>query len=218
MATGAEMSFAAAVERRVSVRRFLSDPVPRVDVERMVELAARAASVRNAQMWRFIAIEDRDLLAKMREAVVERFEELTTWPAPADRQRQLLAARTHALHFADAPLCVAVLALPFASPMDELLDLACVSRKEHDRLRQRPDLQSVGAAVQLLITSAYAMGYGACWMCAPIVGAERLEALLSVKPPAQLAALVPIGRPAGTPKAARRLPLNRVLSFRRRVR
>jgi nitroreductase len=214
MPTGAEMSFAAAVERRVSVRRFRSDPVPRADVERMVELATRAASAGNGQMWRFIAIRDRNLLARMREAVVERFEELTTWPALADRWRQLMAARAHALFFAEAPLCIAVLALPYASRMDELLDLACVSREEHDRLRQRPDLQSVGAAVQLLITSAYATGYGACWMCAPVVAAQRLETLLRVKPPARLAALVPIGRPDGTPKASPRLPLSRVLSFR----
>ena len=41
------------------------------------------------------------------------------------------------------------------------------ARDERDRLRARPDLQSLGAAVQLLCTAAHAMGYGSCWMTAP---------------------------------------------------
>jgi len=86
-------------------------------------------------------------------------------------------------------------------------DLAGVSREEHDRLRGRPDLESVGAAVQLLTNAAHAMGYGACWMRAPIVAAERLEKTLDVKPPAKLVALVPIGRPSGAARRSRRLPL-----------
>lgn len=58
------------------------------------------------------------------------------------------------------------------------------------------------------------MGYGACWMCAPIVAGERLEELLEVTPPARLVALVPIGRPAGALLAHKLLPLEQVLSLR----
>jgi len=206
--------FEAIVRGRRSVRSFLDEEVPRTAIEEMVRLATCAASPRNAQMWRFIAVQDRALIAAMQAAVNERFEELAGWPALAGQRRKLAAARAHALFFANAPVCVAVLALPFASQMDELLDLAEVSREEHDRLRGRPDLQSVGAAVQLLTTAAHAMGYGACWMCAPVVAAERLEKLLEVAPPARLVALVPIGRPAGAAKSAKRLPLEDVLSFR----
>jgi hypothetical protein len=58
------------------------------------------------------------------------------------------------------------------------------------------------------------MGYAARWTCAPIVGGERLEELLGVEPPARLVALVPIGRPAKVLAAHKRLPLEKVLSFR----
>ena len=69
------------------------------------------------------------------------------------------------------------------------MELAGVSREEHDRLCARPELQSAGAAVQLLSNSAHAMGYAACWTCAPIVAGERLGELLEVTPPARLVAL-----------------------------
>ena len=209
-----QMSFAEAVEGRRSVRRYRPDPVPRADVERMVALASRAASAGNAQMWRFIAVQDREVLQAMKHAVDERFDEMKAWPELAEEGKEVRAARAYATFFAEAPLCVAVMCLPYSSRMDHMLQLRGLSRVECDRLRQRPDLQSVGAAVQLLITAAHSLGYGGCWMSAPVVAAEGLERVLGVEPPAQLVALVPSGRPAGAPKRSRRQPLDEILSFR----
>jgi nitroreductase len=94
------------------------------------------------------------------------------------------------------------------------MELAGMTKEEHDQLCVRPELQSAGAAVQLLATSAHSLGYGACWTCAPIIARERLEALLGVEPPARLVALVAVGRAAEQPAPSRRLPLEQVLSFR----
>jgi len=208
------VSFAAAVEGRASVRRFLPEPVPRADVERMVALATRAASAGNAQNWRFVAVEDEDDRHGMRAAVERRLDEMAAWPETAELRAELRAVRGYSLFFADAPLVIAVCALPYESRIDRLLLARGLPSAERDRLRQRPDIQSVGAAVQLLITAAHALGYGACWMSAPVVAYEELERLLEVEPPAQLVALVPIGRPTGSPAPRRRLPLGEVLRFR----
>jgi len=207
-------AFEAVVRDPCHVRRFLDDEVPRADVEHMVGLATCAASACDSQAWRFIAIRDRALIGAMQTAVLERFEELALRPGLALQEHKRLVARQQALMFAKAPLCVAVLALPSTSPIEELMELAGISREEHDRICARPELQSAGAAVQLLSTAAHAMGYAACWTCAPIVAGERLEELLGVEPPARLVALVPIGRPAELPAAHKRLPLEQALSFR----
>jgi nitroreductase len=81
-------------------------------------------------------------------------------------------------------------------------------------MRQRPDLQSIGAAVQLLCTAAHALGYGTCWMTAPVLGAPAIERLLGVEPPARLVAVVPVGRPAGDVRPSSRRPVEDVLEFR----
>ena len=206
--------YEAVVRDACHVRRFEQEPVPRADVEHMVALASCAASPCSSQAWRLIAVQDPELLADMRDAVMERFEELALRPQLALKQQKRAAALKQALLFAKAPLCIAVLALPPTSPMEELMESAGVSREEHDRLCARPELQSAGAAVQLLSTSAHAMGYAACWTCAPIVAGERLGELLGVAPPARLVALVAIGLPAELPTAQKRLPLEQVLSFR----
>lgn len=210
----AEIGFAAAVEGRASVRRYRPDPVPRTDVERMVGLATRAASAGNAQSWRFVAVEDQATRARMRGAVQAKLDEMAAWPEAVDLQSELHAVSGYATFFGDAPLVVAVFALPYVSRVDRVLAARGLSGSERDRLRQRPEIQSVGAAVQLLITAAHALGYGACWMSAPVIACDEIERLLDVEPPARLVALVPIGRPAQRPAPRRRLPLSRVLRYR----
>lgn len=207
-------AFEKAVREPCRISHFLDEEVPRADVEQMVGLATCAVSACNSQAWRFIAVQDRDLLAAMQAAVLACFEALAAQPGLALHEHERVVARQQALQFAKAPLCMAVLALPFVSPMEELLELAGVDRDELDRVCVRPDLQSVGAAVQLLATSAHTMGYGACWTCAPVIAGERLEGILGVESPARLVALVAIGRPAGALSGPRRPPLERILTFR----
>ena len=205
--------FEAVVRDPCHVRRFQQVHVPRPDIEHMVALASCAASPCTSQPWRLIAVQDHGLLAAMQAAVKECFEELALRPQLALHAQLRAAAIKQALFFAKAPLCIAVLTLPPISPMDAM-ELAGMSREERERLCARPELQSAGAAVQALTTSAHAMGYAACWTCAPIVASERLEELLEVPPLARLVALVAIGHPAELPTAQKRLPVDRLLSFR----
>jgi nitroreductase len=210
----AAVSLAAAVRGRASVRRYLPDPVPRDDVTAMVDLAVHAANAGNAQMWRFVAVDDELTQVAMREAVDDAIDEMAAWPELAGWEKEIKALRVYATFFVDAPLTVAVCALPYVSRADEMLAARGVAPEERDRLRQRPDMQSIGAAVQLLCTAAHALGYGACWMTAPVLAAEAIERILGVEPPARLAALVPIGRPAGDVRPSSRRPVEDVLEFR----
>ncbi len=198
------------------MRRYLPDPVPREDVTAMVGLAVRAANAGNAQMWRFVAVEDELTQVAMRQAVDEAVDVMAAWPevAGAVTEKQVKAFRVYSTFFAEAPLTIAVFALPYESVADTMLAARGVGLEEHDRLRERPDLQSIGAAVQLLCTAAHALGYGTCWMTAPVLAAEAIERLLGVEPPARLVALVPVGRPAGEVRPSSRRPVEDVLEFR----
>jgi len=109
---------------------------------------------------------------------------------------------------------MAVFGLPYLARADEMLLARGLGVEERDRLRARPDLQSIGAAVQLFCTAAHAMGYGSCWMTAPVLAAPAIEELLGVEPPAKLVAVVPVGRPAGAVRPTSRRPAVEVLEFR----
>jgi nitroreductase len=204
----------AAVSGRTSVRRFRPDPVPRDDVRAMVDLAVRAANAGNAQMWRFVAVRDAALRAGMRVAVDEALDEAAAWPELRDMAADIKQLRAFSTFFADAPLVMAVCALPYTSRGDVMLDRRGLGRAEHDRLRARPDLQSIGAALQLLCTAAHALGYGSCWMTAPVLAAPAIERLLGIEPPAKLVAVVPIGVPLNDHGPTAREPVEDVLEFR----
>jgi nitroreductase len=205
---------AETVHGRASVRRYLPDPVPREHVTAMVGLAVRAANAGNAQMWRFVAVDDPATRVALRGAVDDALDAMAAWPELAAMTKEIKALRACATFFADAPLVMAVFALPYVSRADEMLEARGVNREEHDCLRARPDLQSIGAAVQLFCTAAYALGYGVCWMTAPVLAAPAIETLLGAEPAARLAAIVPVGRPAGAVTPTPRLPMTDILEFR----
>ncbi|MBB3661552.1 nitroreductase [Prauserella sediminis] len=74
-----------ALMGRPSRRFFTAEPVPREDVERMVDLARRTGSARNRQPWRFVAV------------------------TAADVRRQLAGCGAYAGHLAGAPLVIVLL-------------------------------------------------------------------------------------------------------------
>jgi nitroreductase len=205
---------ADAIHGRTSVRKYTREPVPREDVEAMVALAVRAANAGNAQSWRFVAVEDAATRAAMKDAVDAAIDVMAAWPEAEGLEQELKSYRTYATFFGEAPLVMAVLGMPYRSMADVLLERHEVPREERDRLRQRPDIQSIGAALQLLCTAAHALGYGSCWMTAPVLAAPAIEGLLGVEPPARLIAVVPIGRPRSATRPTSRLPLEDVLEFR----
>ncbi|MFD1692157.1 nitroreductase family protein [Azotobacter chroococcum] len=67
------MQVADAIRSRKSVRRFRPDPVPRAQVERILELAAQAPSGANTQPWKVRALAGaaRDALCRAVSAAAE---------------------------------------------------------------------------------------------------------------------------------------------------
>jgi len=64
------MTLFEALEKRVSVRRFRSDPVPRQDVEKILRFAQLAPNSGNQQACRFLVVDDRKILAGLRQECV----------------------------------------------------------------------------------------------------------------------------------------------------
>ncbi|MGE5553418.1 MAG: nitroreductase family protein [Betaproteobacteria bacterium] len=202
--------FYDVVAGRRSVRRFKPDPVPEAEVREIVRLATLAPSASNRQMWRFVAVADPKLKAAMREAVERAMDELAE---AAPGVKGVAGMKSWGLFFADAPVVIAVFGEEYRSRTDEALKARGLAAAEIDRLRARPDIQSIGAAIQTLMLAAQAKGYGTCWMCAPVLAAREIERLLGVEERWRLMALVPLGVPAEQPKMPARKPLEEVYTY-----
>jgi len=189
-----------AMRGRQSVRRFLKDPVPREAVLRMVEAASWAPSAGNAQNVRFLVLEDRELVQRLKGIVDEIVARATGREIPPGK------INAHNL-FAAAPLTVCVIGTPYESATDRALREKDPERHRIRRYHVNAGLQSVAAAVMQFLLAAHALGYGTCWMTGPLVAKAELESALSIRFPEELLGLVAVGKPdSPPPKPLRKAP------------
>jgi nitroreductase len=194
------MELKSAIEKRSSVRRFKNEEIPLDDLKEMVSLAGMAPSINNAQPWKFLAITNNDLLKRMAETVHLKIEKIFPVASNANGVKVRDKVDRFSTFFSEAPAVIAVLNQPYASVADDMLDDAAITPRELNRLRNYPDIQSVGAAVQNLLLAAVDKDYGACWLSGLMIAKKELEELLNIKEPFSLFTCVAIGKPLSEPK------------------
>ena len=207
------MDVLEAIRARRSIRKFKPDPVPEADIRRMIELATMAPSAGNAQMWKFIAVTNRKVLEEMRDAILHKLDMVCEWPEAQPYLDRLQATKGWSTFFDQAPVTIVVLGEPYRSAIEEVLEKRGWERSAIDALRQKPDIQSLGAAIENLCLAAHAMGYGTCWMTAPCIAGPEIKDLLGIETPWEVVALAPLGVPDYEPPARPRKPLEEVLEF-----
>ena len=208
------MELTEIIEKRASVRHFADDSVSADDLLDMVRLAHLAPSVNNSQPWRFIAITNRGLLKSMADAVHEKICRML--PDSDDEQQKRAKAQVlwFSTFFADAPAVIAVLAHPYQAIVDCVLPKAGISHEDMNAMRGRPDIESMGAAIQTLLLAAVDKGYGGCWLSGPLVARDEIERILGVQPPWTLEAMVAVGREGSEHKQREKKPLEEVFELR----
>lgn len=196
-----------AMRGRQSVRKFLKESVPREAILRMVEAASWAPSAGNTQNVRFLVVEDRRLLQRMKGIVDQVVSRVTGKEIPPGK------INTHNL-FAAAPSAVCVLGSPYESATDRLLREKDPERHRMRRYQVNAGLQSAAAAVMQFLLAAYALGYGTCWMTGPLIAKPELESALSVRFPEELLGIIAVGRPDSPPPKPPRKGPEEITEFR----
>jgi len=201
-----------AIRGRASHRKFTADPVPDEDVRRIVESGINAPSGHNRQPWRYIAIRDRTLLDRMAETALARQRAEYDRLSP-EVVKELSNFEFYLQHFRNAPLVLAVLVTRATDPLVELYqerDPAFTRAEHYDT-----ELLGVGASIQNCLLAAHSLGYGSCWLTAPIYVAQKdLEQLLKVPDGFNLVSLIAIGRPTKERRPAPKKALEELVEFR----
>lgn len=68
------------LKKRRSIRKFKSDEIPKEDILEIIQATTLASSAHDKQMWRFIAISNKEILKEMKKAIVSKIEEVSNWP------------------------------------------------------------------------------------------------------------------------------------------
>lgn len=207
------MELIEAIKKRRSIRKFKSDKIPKEDIYDIIRTATLAPSAHNKQMWRFIAISNKEVIKEMKRAIVKEIEEISNRLEVGEAKTKIKGVRAYSTFFVKAPLVFAVLVKPYHSKVDELLKLEGLKKGQFEPLQSYVEIQSVAAAVENLLLSATEKGYGTCWMCGPLIAASALEKILQVEKLWKLMALIPMGIPNQELKPKMVKKIDEVLEF-----
>jgi len=203
------MELVHAIETRVSVRSFTAEKIKSEDLKELVRRAGLAPSINNSQPWKFLVITNQKLLKKMAQAVSERIGNLPVKDKEDTNRSFLSRIEWYSTFFEDAPAIIVLLMKPYESVLEKGAEL---THEEIDRMRN-PDMQTAGAAIQTMLLSAVDLGYGACWMSAPMVAKPALEKLMNVQLPWSLVTFVAIGKPFGSPARKSKKTLREIIEI-----
>lgn len=201
------MDIMETIRGRRSIRKFLPDPVDETDLDEIVRAGTLATNAENAQMWRFVAVTNRELIGKAADAVLRRIDSLNSAARIAGVE-ETFGQNFFLTFFRNAPAFIAVFTCPFTSAVEWA----------HRNLNAAfappvpilPGQQSIGAAIQNICLAAHAKGYGTTCMNGPVLAYREIGELLEVAEPWVLAALLPIGRPAHQPRPRTHKPFEEV--------
>ena len=202
------MDFLDVVSTQRSIRRFTAEAVGDDAIRQVLEGAIRAPSAGNRQPWRFIVVRDQAIKSELAALYRQCSDELLATTAfyakaladpaadPA-AARMMKSSRYLAEHFAEVPVFI----------------IACI---RHDG-KPPGFLQgaSIYPAVQNLMLAARNIGLGTTLTTIHRYRDDEFRRVLGIPDDVSIAAVVPLGYPAGKFGAGPRLGLDEVVCFER---
>lgn len=196
------------MKSRQSIRKFRKDPVLREHILRMAEAASWAPTAGNSQNFRFIAVQERETVDRMRGIV----DEIVSRVAGTEVSGEGKA--TYQNLFAFAPAVICVVGAPYESATDKALREKDPERYKARRFQVNPGLQGIAAGITQFLLAACALGYGTCWMTGPLIAKKELESALSIRHPEELMAIIAVGKADAAPPKPPRKPASEITTFR----
>lgn len=199
----ASLSVVDAASRRRSIRTFVQQPIPREDLQQIIEVASLAPSAFNAQPWRFVVVEDAALKAKL--------------AAAAFNQRQVLSAPAVIVLYTDIVDTIA--------NVNEIMHPGLPAEQREQSVTRivgflqekgEADAESWGAAqgniaLGFLLLAAEGLGYQSSAMAG--FDPEAVKQLLGLPANVRVNALVAVGKGAEEGFPHHRHPVSRLAKF-----
>lgn len=192
------------VRGRASVRYFDGRPVATELITQIVEAAAWAPSPHGRQPWRFAVLTRNETKLRLADAMGEAWQyQLSLDGDPP----AVIAARREGSRRRVVEAPAIVVPCLYIEVLDRYPDPA---RQAAEELMA---VQSLGAAIQNMLLTAYALGLDSGWMCAPLFCPDVVRDVLGLAPTLTPHALIPIGYRGREPRRRPRLPLPEIISL-----
>lgn len=189
------MDILDAIDNRKTTRKFDLKKPTTDEIKRMINSARLAPSAINAQNWKFIAILNDDVKEKMAQSVLIAYDSIIK-KLDSETSSKVEKSKGHSTFFTKAPLVIACIEKKAPAFMEGALEKAGIPLDKIKLMRPDSYLLSMGGAIENILLTAHSMGYGSCWMVAPVLGEEGIRKILNLKDDEKLVSILSIGKPA----------------------
>lgn len=189
------MDFLDVIDTRKTIRKYEDFNPPIEDIKRIIESARLAPSATNTQNWKFVVIRDSAVKTKMLEVLEKKYDEIASWKESEPIKNKILFYKNYSTFFVNAPVIIAAVLYPKESYISDLYKAHGVDEEEYQESRPDSSLLSIGGAIENMSLTAHYLGYGTCWMCAPMVAAKEFRQILNLEDDARIVSLLTLGKP-----------------------
>lgn len=189
------MDFFDVINTRKTIRKYKEDHPPIEDVERIIDAGRLAPSATNTQNWKFIAIYNDDIKQKMLEALINKYDEIKEWEESKPYKNKIEFSKSYSVFFANAPVVIVAIETKKESYLNELFKSRNISQDNFREVRPDSSLLSMGAAIENMSLAAHSLGYGTCWMCAPMVANIEFKEILNIPKDDRIVSFLTVGIP-----------------------
>ncbi|WP_371876239.1 nitroreductase family protein [Dictyobacter vulcani] len=187
---------------RRSVRQYQNTPVSRDLLLQMLEAARWAPSPHGRQPWRFVVLTQPEPKEQLANAMG------STWQQNLEMDGQdseIVAIRLEKSRQRILQAPAIILPCLYLEDLDHYPD----AQRQADEKTMA--VQSIGAAIQNMLLTAYDLGLDTGWMCAPLFCPEVACEALTLDTRLIPQALITVGYAAADPKRRPRLPLDTLI-------
>ncbi|MHC4396612.1 MAG: nitroreductase family protein [Planctomycetota bacterium] len=186
-------------EKRRSVRKFKSIPVPEEHIKKILDAAHLAPTGGNKQPWKFLVIRDRGKLNELKEKSIsqtlERHKKQKDFnPNTLDAQQKKY--QTYYENYLSAPVYVVVL----------------VDNSKGTKITQRYNMKDGALAAGYLMLAARALGYGTVF-CTDSISEELTQKIFNIPEHYTRICITPVGIPEDWPESPSKKSLDELVVY-----
>lgn len=181
-----ETSVPGFIEARRSIRSFTSEPVPRAELDALVEAACCAPAPHHSRPWRFVTIHSDGAKQRLAAGMGDRWRSDLAGDGLDAARIDALVATSHRKLMTAPSMIVGCLTW---NGLDRYPDA------ERQRAEWGMALLSLGAAVENLMLAATDRDLASCWVAAPIFCPEAARDALELDATWLPHALILVGHP-----------------------
>lgn len=189
------MDLFEAISTRKTIRDYEKFNPPKEDIEKIIDAARLAPSAVNAQNWEFLVITNNKILNEIAEIVAKKYDELSSIKElTEEEQKSILRYKKHSTFFRSAPILIVAIEKKRISANQKILERIGFQKEILDEMFPNSSRLSMGAAIENISLAAHALGYGSCWLCAPLLACFELKKFLNISKDDTIVSLISLGQ------------------------